>query len=401
MKYASFWDTLQQPIIALAPMDGVTDAPCRTMHGLYGRPDVVLTEFTNVEGLWRGSDRIYRDFLYTPAERPVVAQIFGCQPEYFYKAAHVVCELGFDGLDINMGCPAKTIANRGGGAGLIRVPDTAKAIIRAAQQGVRDWSNGQTLEDLEMHPERIRRIRQMNEERVRVWGDNARIERRLLPVSVKTRLGYDSIVITDWVQELLELEPHVISIHGRTLAQHYKGEANWEAIAAAAEIVRKTDTLILGNGDIHNLYQAAQRIRAAGVHGVLIGRASFGNPWLFRDRAELKKLLNDGINPITEDLPKAAPTRAERLLMALEHARVHAKLKGEDHFVELRKHMGWYLGHFHGAKRVRNELVRITCLADVERIIMAALESAEEDDENGQLPLQEEMSNSELDVTYV
>ena len=80
MKYASFWDTLQQPIIALAPMDGVTDAPCRTMHGLYGRPDVVLTEFTNVEGLWRGGDRIFRDFLYTPAERPVVAQIFGCQP---------------------------------------------------------------------------------------------------------------------------------------------------------------------------------------------------------------------------------------------------------------------------------------------------------------------------------
>ena len=399
MKYASFWDTLQQPIIALAPMDGVTDAPCRTMHGLYGRPDVVLTEFTNVEGLWRGSDRIYRDFLYTPAERPVVAQIFGCQPEYFYKAAHVVCELGFDGLDINMGCPAKTIANRGGGAGLIRVPDTAKAIIRAAQQGVRDWSNGQTLEDLEMHPERIRRIRQMNEERVRVWGDNARIERRLLPVSVKTRLGYDSIVITDWVQELLELEPHVISIHGRTLAQHYKGEANWEAIAAAAEIVRKTDTLILGNGDIHNLYQAAQRIRTTGVHGVLIGRASFGNPWLFRDRAQLKKLLNAGINPTIEDLPEATPTRAERLLMALEHARVHAKLKGEDHFVELRKHMGWYLGHFHGAKRVRNELVRITCLADVERIIMAALEKQEDAEYDGEdLPL-EEVLDTELDLT--
>src|SRR5437764_937965 len=227
MKYASFWDTLQQPIIALAPMDGVTDAPCRTMHGLYGRPDVVLTELTNVE------------------------------------------------------------------------------------------------------------------ERVRIWGDHAQIERRRLPVSVKTRLGYDSIVITDWVQELLELEPHVISIHGRTLAQHYKGDANWEAIAAAAEIVRKTDTLILGNGDIHSLYQAAQRIRTSVVSGVLIGRASFGNPWLFRDREQLKKLLNAGINPTAEDLPEAAPSREERLLMALEHARVHAKLKGEDHFVELRKHMGW------------------------------------------------------------
>ena len=384
-------------------MDGVTDAPNRTMHGLYGRPDVVLTEFTNVEGLWRGSDRIFRDFLYTPAERPVVAQIFGCRPEYFYKAAHVVCELGFDGLDINMGCPSRTVANKGGGAALIRMPETAKEIIRAAQQGVRDWANGQTLEDLEMDPERISRIHQMNEERVRIWGDNAKIERRLLPVSVKTRLGYDSIVITDWVQELLELEPHVISLHGRTLAQHYKGEANWDAIAAAAEIVRKTDTLIFGNGDIQTLYEAAQRIRTTGVHGVLIGRATFGNPWLFRDREKLKELLRAGVNPTHEDLPDPQPTREERLLMALEHARVHAKLKGEDHFVELRKHMGWYLGHFPGAKHIRNELVRIHSLADVEHNILAALDEPEEFGDEGldisDMPV-DEVRDTELDATF-
>jgi tRNA-dihydrouridine synthase B len=399
MKYPSFWDTLQQPIIGLAPMDGVTDAPCRTMHGLYGRPDVVLTEFTNVEGLWRGSDRIFRDFLYTPAERPVVAQIFGCRPEYFYKAAHVVCELGFDGVDINMGCPARTVANKGGGAALIRMPDTAKAIIRATQQGVRDWANGQTLEDLQMDPLRIQRISQMNEERVRIWGDDPHIERRLLPVSVKTRLGYDSIVITDWAQELLELEPAVITIHGRTLMQQYKGEANWDAIASAAEIVRKTDTLIFGNGDIHNLYEAAQRIRTAGVNGVLIGRASFGNPWLFRDREKLKMLLYAGTNPTIDELPEVMPTREERLLMALEHAHVHARLKGEDHYIEMRKHMGWYLGHFPGAKQVRNALVRINNLADVERIIHAALESPEAFGEDRSDEPVEEIHDSELDLT--
>lgn len=382
-------------------MDGVTDAPCRTMHGIYGRPDVVLTEFTNVEGLWRGSDRIFRDFLYTPAERPVVAQIFGCRPEYFYRAAHVVCELGFDGVDINMGCPARTVANKGGGAALIRMPDMAKAIIRATQQGVHDWANGQTLEDLEMEPERIQRIHQMNEERVRIWGDNPRIERRLLPVSVKTRLGYDSIVITDWVQELLELEPAVISLHGRTLMQHYKGEANWDAIAAAAEIVRKTDTLIFGNGDIHNLYEAAQRIRTTGVNGVLIGRATYGNPWLFRNRDKLKALLNAGINPTIGDLPEILPTREERLLMALKHAHVHARLKGEEHYVEMRKHMGWYLGHFPGAKQVRNALVRINNLADVERIIHAALENPEafdDDRPNEQNEQVEEMRDPELEM---
>ena len=377
MTLSSFWNTITQPIIALAPMDGVTDAPCRTIHGRYGRPDIVITEFTNVEGLWRGSDRIFRDFLYTPAERPVVAQIFGCRPEYFYKAAHIVCELGFDGVDINMGCPAKTVANKGGGAALIRMPDTAKAIIRATQQGVRDWANGQTLEDLDLEPTRLARIRQMNQDRACIWGDSTKIERRLLPVSVKTRLGYDKIVITDWIQDLLELEPATISIHGRTLAQHYKGEANWDAIAAAAEIGRKTHTLILGNGDIGNLQQAAQRVQTTNVNGVLIGRASFGNPWIFRRKDEMKKLLQAGINPTSQDLPDLLPTRTERLLMALEHARMHAKLKGEDHFVEMRKHMGWYLGHFPGAKRIRNDLVHVNSLAEVEQIIQKALDHPE------------------------
>jgi tRNA-dihydrouridine synthase B len=372
----SFWKTLTHPIIGLAPMDGVTDAPCRTMHAIHGRPDILVTEFTNVEGLWRGSDRIFRDFLYTPSERPVVAQIFGCRPEYFYKAAQVACELGFDGVDINMGCPAKTVANKGGGAALIRLPDTAKAIIRATQDGVRDWANGQTLEDLEMDPQRIARIKQMNEERIHIWGD-APVQRRLLPVSVKTRLGYDHNIITDWVQELLELEPAAITIHGRTLVQQYRGEADWDAIASAAEIVRKTDTLILGNGDIHSLYQAADRIWTAGVHGVLIGRATFGNPWLFQRKDTLKSLLASGHKPTPTDLPDAEPTREERMLMALEHARLHAKLKGEGHFVELRKHMGWYLGHFPGAKRVRSELVQINTLQDVERIIAYALEHPE------------------------
>ncbi|MGZ3611042.1 MAG: tRNA dihydrouridine synthase [Ktedonobacteraceae bacterium] len=297
-----------------------------------------------------------------------------------------------------MGCPAKTVANKGGGAALIRMPETAREIIRAAQQGVKDWANGQTLEDLEMDPRRIERIHLMNEERVNTWGDNAVNERRLLPVSVKTRLGYDSIVITDWVQELLELQPAVISIHGRTLAQHYKGEANWEAIASAAEIVRKTDTLILGNGDIHSLYEAAQRIRSTGVHGVLIGRASFGNPWLFRNRDQLKKLIHQNIDPIAEQLPNVIPSREERLLMALEQADVHAKLKGEDHYVEMRKHLGWYLGHFPGAKQIRNDLVRVNSLADVERIIQTALDNTQAFQDETDTS-QEAIIDPELDLT--
>lgn len=363
MRYASFWDTLQQPIIALAPMDGVTDAPNRTMHGLHGRPDVVLTEFTNVEGLWRGSDRIFRDFLYTPAERPVVAQIFGCRPEYFYKAAHVVCELGFDGVDINMGCPARTVANHGGGAALIRVPDTAKAIIRATQQGVRDWANGQTLEDLGMEPERIEHIRQMNIDRVARWGDTPQVERRLLPVSVKTRLGYDSVIIEDWVKVLLEVEPVAISLHGRTLRQMYTGSADWDAIGRAAEIVRQTPTLILGNGDIHSPEDVLRRLRQTGVHGVLIGRASMGNPWLFRD-----------IRAALAAQPTTRPNATERLLTALQHVRLFSALLPNHRFVELRKHLSWYCRDFFDAVALRRQLVQTNSLNEVEQMIGEALE---------------------------
>src|SRR5437879_9005447 len=209
---AGFWNTLPRPIIGLSPMDGVTDAAFRQVVAMEGAPDVTFTEFTSVGDICRGPEHLLSSLLYSEHERPVVAQLYGKDPVLFYQAAHVVCELGFDGLDINMGCPSKTVANHGGGAALIRVPETAKAIIRAAQQGVRDWANGQTLEDLEMDRERIRRIRQMNEERVRIWGDTPNIERRLIPVSVKTRLGYDSIVITDWLQELLDLDTHVTTI---------------------------------------------------------------------------------------------------------------------------------------------------------------------------------------------
>jgi tRNA-dihydrouridine synthase len=141
--------------------------------------------------------------------------------------------------------------------------------------------------------------------------------------------------------------------------------------------VRKTDTLLLGNGDIHSLYEAAERIRMSGVNGVLIGRATFGNPWLFKNKARLKQLLAEDTIPTLENLPDVIPTREERFSMALEHARMHAKLKGQDHYIEMRKHMGWYLGHFAGAKQVRNELVRINSLLEVEEIIQRALEQFE------------------------
>jgi tRNA-dihydrouridine synthase B len=352
----SFWQTLQKPIIALAPMDGVSDAPFRLVQAQIGRPDIVFTEFTNVEGLWRGDLRLLDAFLYEDAERPAVAQIFGSTPQDFYRSAIMVCELGFDGVDINMGCPSKCVTGKGGGAALIREPLLAQEIVRATKQGVEDWANGQTLEGIGLAPERIARIRQMNETR------RSPIVRRRLPVSVKTRLGYDSVIIEDWVKVLLEVEPVAISLHGRTLRQMYTGSADWDAIGRAAEIVRQTPTLILGNGDIHSPEDVLRRLRQTGVHGVLIGRASMGNPWLFRDiRAALAAQST------------TRPNATERLLTALQHVRLFSALLPNHRFVELRKHLSWYCRDFFDAVALRRQLVQTNSLNEVEQLIGEAL----------------------------
>ena len=142
----NFWSKLPQPIIGLAPMDGMTDVVFRSIVTSQGTPDVMFTEFTHVSDICRGPEFLLASLLYGEHERPVVAQIYGKDPELFYTAAHVVCELGFDGLDINMGCPSRNVASSGSGAALIKTPDLAHAIIQAARQGISDWTAGQTPE---------------------------------------------------------------------------------------------------------------------------------------------------------------------------------------------------------------------------------------------------------------
>ncbi len=363
---SSFWQTLPQPIIALAPMDGVSDAPFRQVHAEIGRPDIMFTEFTNVQGLWRGDVRLLDGFLFDDAERPVVAQIFGSTPPDFYRSAIMVCELGFDGVDINMGCPSKCVTGHGGGAALIREPLLAQEIVRAVKRGVQDWANGQTLEGIGLAPERIARIRQMNAAR------KTPIERRLLPVSVKTRLGYDSIIIEEWVKVLLEVEPVAISLHGRTLRQMYQGSANWDAIGRAAAIVRQTPTLILGNGDIHSVEDARRHILETGVHGVLVGRAAMGNPWLFRDL----RAMRDEMVASAGAASGARPTPQERLRTARHHARLFAKLLPDHRWLEMRKHLSWYCRDFFDAASLRRQLVQSNDLSEVEQIIDDNLSSA-------------------------
>ncbi len=363
----SFWASLTQPIIGLAPMDGVTDATFRKLVAEQGRPDVIFTEFTHVHDICRGPDFLVESLLYSEVERPIVAQLYGKDPELFYVAAHAVCELGFDGLDINMGCPSRNVASSGSGAGLIRTPDLARAIVRAARQGVLDWSAGQTPEEAGLKPARADLLRRMNIAR----NGCPTVPRRVIPLSVKTRLGYDCVVVEDWIAYLLEERPAVISVHGRTLRQMYRGEADWNAIAKAARIVSGSGTLLLGNGDVVSMQHVVRRVRESGVHGVLIGRGALGGPWLFRTKDLVKRKIRserDG-NDLLPGALDVAVSMDERFRVMMAHAyRFHA-LCGPEQFRRMRKHLGWYCKGFPGAAAMRAKMFQASSPADVERII--------------------------------
>jgi len=359
----SFWESLARPVIGMAPMDGVTDATFRHTVAMHGKPDVSFTEFTHVHDVCRGPEFLLDSLIYHEVERPIVAQLYGKDPDLFYQAAHAVCELGFDGLDINMGCPSRSVASSGSGAGLIRTPDVARAVMQAARQGIADWAAGQTLAGAGLKPGRVAAIGRMNELR-----QNARpLERVEIPLSVKTRLGYDVVVIDRWIEHLLEERPAVISLHGRTLQQMYRGEADWNAIARAAEIVRGSGTWLFGNGDVHNFHDVVRRVRDTGVDGVLVGRAALGAPWFFRQKEAARHILQQ--HRLDEGPEPWMPTRDVRFEMLLDHARRFEAACGPGQFRRMRKHLGWYCKGFAHAASLRANMFRVSSVADLEQVL--------------------------------
>lgn len=354
----TFWNRLSTPVIGLSPMDGVTDSVFRLMTVRHGRPDVIFTEFTHVHDICRGPEFLLDSLHYHEDERPIVAQLYGKDPELFYQAAHVVCELGFDGLDINMGCPSRNVASSGSGAGLIKTPALAHAIMRAARQGIADWTAGQTLEAAGLKAARGEAVRRLN-----VRRKHAVFARSSIPLSVKTRLGYDEVIVERWVEHLLLEAPAVISLHGRTLQQMYKGEADWAAIGRAARLVRGSGTLLFGNGDVQSLNEVVRRVRETGVDGVLVGRAALGAPWFFRDKDEARRHAHTA-EP-WETVPWAPPLTT-RFEMLLAHARQYDAQWGPQQFRRMRKHLGWYCKGFPHAAALRARMFLVSSVADVE-----------------------------------
>jgi tRNA-dihydrouridine synthase len=256
----NFWSNLPRPIMAMAPMANVTDAAFRRMFVECGKPDVFWTEFVSVEGLLsKGRERLLPDLWFSPSEHPIVAQIFGGKPEQFEEVAPLIKELGFDGVDINMGCPDRGVEKSGGGAALIKDPARAKEIIRALKRGVN----------------------------VSTGANGGEKDAAALPVSVKTRLGYSKTAeLEAWITALLEEQPAALTVHLRTRAEMSDVPAHWEL---APQIVALRDkispkTVLLGNGDVRSLEDARAKTKDSGMDGVMVGAGVFGNPWFFSDQ---------------------------------------------------------------------------------------------------------------------
>lgn len=327
----SFWTKLKKPIMVLAPMADVTDVAFRRIIAKYGKPDVLWTEFVSADGLAlapkEAKKKLLKDLEYSEAERPIVAQFFTSSPENMKKAAELAYKLGFDGIDINMGCPDKTVEKQGAGALLLKDVEKAKTLVRAAKSG----SNG-------------------------------------LPVSIKIRIGYNKPNLDVWLPEILKESLAVITVHARTRKEMSKAPADWSMIKRAVEIrdASGQETLILGNGDVRDLKEAMARVSETGCDGVMLGRAIFGNPFLFS-----KKKCPEGTEGLRLKLKILVEHTKlfEELLMYPAKAGGSANPNGGKSFSVMKKHFKSYVSGFDGAVELRTKLMEASNANEVEAII--------------------------------
>ncbi len=298
---------MNKTIVGLAPMDGVTNQPFRSTQVQISRPDVVFTEFVSAEGITRGGIKLFDELLYKKDERPIVGQIFGKDPDAFYKAAIILSTLGFDRIDINMGCPAKTVVEHGSGAGLIAKPGLASELINATKAGIDDFLNGTKngfdIAFNQKTQEAIQRNLVFSEFNPK--GDH----RKNIPLSVKTRIGINEPTPEVWFEHLLSHNLNFLTVHGRTLKQMYSGFANWETIAMAKKMASGTKTEVWGSGDVRTRKQAQDFGIKYGVDGVLIGREAINNPWCFEDRVGSLEERLDAMILHTKNFTQTFPDR--------------------------------------------------------------------------------------------
>ncbi|HXY18176.1 MAG TPA: tRNA-dihydrouridine synthase [Candidatus Nitrosopolaris sp.] len=301
----SILDKLPKPFLVLAPMDDVTDTVFRQIVADCAKPDLFFTEFVNVDGLQSpGREKLLHKLAFSSKEKPIFAQLWGLKPENFKKTAAEVKAMDFDGVDLNMGCPVKTVIKNGACAALINNRELTKAIIMATREGV---------------------------------GND-------FPISVKTRVGFTTVDM-GWIEFLLGLKIlDLLSIHGRTAKQLSKVPANWDLVGQARQM-RDTlcpATLIVGNGDVMSRHQALELAKKYQLDGVMAGRGIFDDPFLFAQKS-----------------PWANFTKEQKIALFRKHVELFVKTykKRERRLETLRKFCKVYISGFDGAKDLREQIM--------------------------------------------
>ena len=350
-----FWDKLPKnrpdcagrPFFVLAPMADVTDAAFRRMFAKYGKPDVTWTEFVSADGIVSDGIKILKyDLMYTEAERPIVAQLFSSNYEKMRKAARICADMGFDGIDINMGCPDKSIEKQGAGAAMIKDMKKAGEIIQAVKDGI---------------------------------ADSKKRKSKNMSVSVKTRIGYNKNQIDEWIPFLLSQGIDALTVHARTRKEMSKVPARWEHIKEVVDIRNKmgVKTKIIGNGDVKSVEDGIILAEETGCDGIMVGRGIFGNPWFFKNlhkiNSKFSRVLGRGGREPVPDHSKTlinfTPTIQERLKVMVEHTKLFEKLLGKvKSFNIMKKHYKAYVNGFPGAQDLRMKLMDAKDSKEVERI---------------------------------
>ncbi len=314
LNSGGFWKKLREkkPFFVLAPMADVTDCVFRNLIAENGKPDVMWTEFVSADGLAseKGRQALIIDLKFSEVERPIVAQLFGGNPENMEFASRLCADLGFDGIDINMGCPDRSIEKSKSGAYSIRDPKLAKEVMLAARRGAGN-----------------------------------------LPVSIKTRIGYNKIE-WDWIKEVLSWQLPAVTFHLRTRKEMSLVAAHWELMP---EIIKLRDeispeTLVIGNGDAKDIEDGRKKAVASDADGIMLGRAIFGRPWLF-------------------DQNKTFTSVRERLVAMLQHTKRFVEVLGEyKNFAIMKKHYKAYVNNWDGAKELRMSLMDAESYEEIEKI---------------------------------
>lgn len=289
-------------------MAGITDASYRQIIKRIAPETVVFTEFLSTDAIAYGAERTLKMLDFDPAiERPFIVQIFGADPAKFLEACKVIEQAGADGIDINMGCPAAKIVSSCYGSALIRNPALAAELVAAATKAVS------------------------------------------IPVSVKTRLGWDTIdTLVPFCKGLVDAGAKALSIHGRRYNDKFSGAANWEPIY---ELKKAVDVPVIGNGDIASADDAMRMI--GNLDGVMVGRGTFGNPWVMAEITNALRAKQE--NPSSTVRPF---TFLEKIPLILDHLELSVRTKGERRGVlEMRRHLSSYVKGFDGAKELRSRLL--------------------------------------------